>query len=153
MQIDKNILAEKNYTGSRLIAINDPTILKLKKELNAFQKQANPFLKKMEALTPAMDPIYTRIGEHQAQIKKLHEDLAPFKEKYDIELKRVELIDQKAQLVKNKMQPLVNRIVESQLSEFEKATQLIEKNSLIYVEVVDEIEEKVKAIRASKAKK
>ena len=43
--------------------------------------------------------------------------------------------------------------MEKELGEFETARQLIEKDDKLFVEICDEIEEKVKSIRAIKAKK
>jgi hypothetical protein len=39
------------------------------------------------------------------------------------------------------------------LGEFETARQVIEKEGKMYVEVIDELEEKIKTLRAAKAKK
>lgn len=153
MLIPKEMLAEKNYTGSRLIKVNDPTVLKLKKELTEFQKKANPTLKKMEEISKLLDPTYSKIAELNQQITKLKEEIKPTRELYDLEMAKVELIDQRAQLVKNKIQPLIEEAIKGQLGEFEKALQATEKNNLIFVEVVDELEEAVKRIRASKLKK
>ena len=153
MNIPKDLLAEKNYSGSRLIKINNPVILKLKKELTEFQKKANPTLKKMEEISKLLDPTYSKIAELNQQITKLKEEIQPTRELYDVEMAKVELIDQRAQLVKNKIQPLIEKEIEGQLGEFEKALQATEKNNLIFVEVVDELEETVKKMRASKLRK
>lgn len=153
MQIPKEFLEEKNYEGSRLIEINDPMVTKLHGELKKFQQEANPTLEKMEKLTPILDPFYARIGEIEKEKNKIKEEMQPTREEYDKYLEVVQKIDQRAQLVKNKITPMVNKIVEGQLGEFEKASQLIEKDDKIFVEVVDEIEEKIKSIRMAKAKK
>lgn len=152
MILDKELLSEKNYTGTRLIEVNDPTILALRDELTALQVEANPFLEKMEAITPDMDPIYTKIAEKQAEIKKLQEEVLPFRTLYNAELEQVEKIDQKASLIKEKIEPLVKMFVEGQLGEFETAKQLNEVDGKVVVEVADEIEEKIKQLRAAKAK-
>lgn len=152
MQINKEALAENKYTGTRLVKIIDPTIIKLQKELSKYQVKANPILKKMEKISPSMDPLYQKIGEHQKEIKLLQEKLAPFKELYDVELKKVELIDQKAQLVKNKIQPLAIKLVEKQLGEFEQANQIVAKGNELFIEITDKLEDFVKAHRANKFK-
>jgi chromosome segregation ATPase len=153
MKIPNEILSEKNYEGTRLIEITDTKVAELKAKLNALQAEANPTLEKMEAITPAMDLIFKKIGVLEEQKKTLHAELEPIRAPYDELLKEVEKIDQRAQLIKNKIQPLVNSIVAPMLGEFEKANQMIEKDGKLFVEVVDELEEKVKAIRAAKAKK
>lgn len=152
MQIAKEVLAEKNYEGSRLIELNDEKVTELQKEITALQIEANPFLAEMEKLTPILDPFYQEIGKHQKAIDDIKEEMAKPKEEYMEWLQKVEKIDQKANLVKNKLQPLVKAIIAPQLGEFETARTLTVKDGKLYVEVVDEIEEKVKAIRANKQK-
>lgn len=153
MQINKELLSEKNYEGTRLIEITDEKVISLHSELNKLQAEANPHLKIMEDITPKLDPLFAKLRELEEKKAKIKEEMTPIRAPYDVELQAVEKIDQKAQLIKNKIQPLVLSIVKDSLSEFETAKQLIEKDGKIYIEVVDEIEEKVKAIRASKAKK
>jgi uncharacterized phage infection (PIP) family protein YhgE len=152
MQIPSELLKESNYSGTRLIEIKDAQVTKLQKELTKLQLEANPFLEEMEKLTPILDPYYTKLRNLQEEIKKVQEEMAPTKETYDEWLEKVQKIDQKAQLIKNKIQPIVLDLVNPQLTEFEKANQMIEKDGQLFVEVADEIEEKVKAIRASKVK-
>lgn len=153
MQIPAEVLSEKNYTGSRLIEITDDKVIALKAELNALQQEANPFLTEMDEIAPKMDPIFQKIQELEAEKNKLREELAPIRAPYDELLKKVEAIDSKAQLIKAKIQPIVNKIVEDQLGEFEKALHLKDENGKLYVEVIDEIEEKIKTIRQDKLKK
>lgn len=153
MQISKEILAEKNYEGTRLIEITDEKVVELNLKLKELQKEANPHLEIMEKITPQLDPLYTKLRELEEQKSKVKLEMEPIKIPYDEQLKIVEKIDQRAQLIKNKMQPLINKLVEPMLGEFEKAIQLKEVDGKLFVEVVDEIEEKVKSIRATKAKK
>jgi len=153
MQINKDILAEKNYEGTRLIEITDEKVIQLHGELNKLQKEANPHLKIMEEITPKLDPLFTKLRELEEEKSKVKLEMTPIRAPYDEELKKVELIDQRAQLIKNKMQPMILKLVEGSLGEFETARQLIEKDGKMYVEVIDEIEEKIKTIRASKSKK
>lgn len=148
MKIPAEYLSEVNYEGTRLIEINDETISSLTEELNALQAEANPFLEKMEALTPQMDPLYSRIQEMEDEKKKIREELAPIRALYDIEAAEVEKIDAKATLIKNKMTPIVLDLVKDQLGEFEIALHTVTKDGKLYVEVRDEIEEKIKQIRA-----
>jgi chromosome segregation ATPase len=153
MQIPAEVLSEKNYTGSRLIEIIDPKVIELKAQLTELQKEANPFLTEMDKIAPEMDPIFQEIQELEIKKNELREKLAPIRAPYDELLKKVEAIDSKAQLVKAKIQPLVNKIVEDQLGEFEKALHLKEEDGKLYVEVIDEIEENIKSIRQAKIKK
>lgn len=152
MKIPADILSEKNYEGTRVIKIEDPTLSKLQVELNKFQQSINPFLAEMEKLTPKMDPVYAEINKHHTEIKKLQEEVAPVRAEYDALVEKITPFEQKAQVVKNKMLPIVNKLIKEQLGEFETATNMNEKDGVFTIEVRDEIEEKVKAIRASKAK-
>ena len=153
MQIPSEVLAEKNYAGTRLIEITDPKVMELRAEVAAFAPDAKPFLEKMEEYSKVLDPFYSQINEHSKEIKKLKDEMAPTKELFDAEVSQLEKIEQKAQLIKDKIQPMIMELIQDQLGEFEKALQLIDKDEKLYVEVVDEIEECVKKIRANKAKK
>jgi uncharacterized coiled-coil DUF342 family protein len=147
---DKTILSEKNYEGTRLLKIEDEKIISLHKELNALQKEANPFLEKMEALTPKLDETYTKIGVLQKEIDELKKSIQPTKDLYDVELKQVEAIDQRATLVKNKIQPLATELFKKDLKEFEVANQILVKDDVLYVEVTDKLEDFIKGFRANK---
>lgn len=153
MKIDPKILSEKNYEGSRFIEINDPKVSELMKEVSALQKEANPYLEVMDEYAKILDPFYQKIQEKQAEIGKIKEEMAETKAKYDEELSRVEAIDKKAQVIKNKLMPVILDLVKDQLSEFEVAFQTKEKDGKVFVEVQDKLEELIKSIRAQKAKK
>lgn len=153
MQIPADLLAEKNYSGTRLIKIIDPKVIELKAELKKLQEQEmNPVLDGTEPLLKILDPYFAKMTELQTQISKLKEDpeVINAKSLYDIELKRMEEIDIRGQLIKNKIEPILKNIVMGQLGEFERAKQIIEKDGEIYVEVADDLEEKIKSIRAKK---
>lgn len=151
MKIPQEYLAEKNYEGTRLVEVTDETVLKLKTKLKELQTEANPFLVKMEAITPILDPFYTKLRDLEEQKKKIQEEMSPVMEKYQAELQEVEKIDSKAKLIKDKIEPIVYKLAQPLLGEFEKATQLVEKGDKVYIEIIDELEEKVKAIRTTKA--
>lgn len=152
MQIPAEYLEEKNYAGTRLIEVTDESVLNLTADLKALQQEANPYLEKMEALTPEMDPIYSEISLLQNKINELQATVKPIREKYNAEMEYVEAIEQRAMVIKNKLTPIVLDLVKDELGEFEKALQTTERDGKLYVEVIDELEEKVKAIRASKSK-
>jgi chromosome segregation ATPase len=152
MNIPKDILSEKNYTGTRLIRVENTLVYKLKKELNELQKKANPTLAKMDIISKKLDPYYAQIGQLDEKIKLLKQEVAPHRELYDIEVKKVELIDQKAQLIKNKIQPIVDAEIQGKLEEFEKPLHVTDKKGVLYVEVQNELEETIKNIRARNAK-
>jgi len=152
MQLPKDLLSEANYEGSRFIEIKNETVSALLKEIGEYQKEANPTLEVMDKYAAILDPYYQKIQTLQAEINKIKEEMAEDKLKYDEELSKVEKIDQKAQLIKNKITPIVMKEVEGQLGEFEKATQTKEKDGKIYVEVVDTLEELIKSMRANKKK-
>jgi len=207
MHIPKEYLEEKNYTGSRLVEITDPEILKLKQAIKDIQeKEANPILNEAEPLLKVIDPANTKIGELINKIKEITtkirpltlefnevsknfpEDITEFppelqvikdkidplmnevkaleeqvkevkkskeneQKQYNEAIKKVEKLDARASLIKEKMQVLVNKFINPQLSEFEKALHLLEKDEKVFVEIIDEIEEKIKTIRQLKAKK
>ena len=153
MKIPAEYLKESNYDGTRLIEITDPKVTELHNELKKLQEEANPHLEIMEKITPQLDPLFTELRELEQKKEEVRQRMAPIREPYDVELAAVEKIDQKAQLIKNKMQPLILSLVQKELGEFEQARQLIEKDGKYFVEVIDELEEKVKTIRTAKAKK
>ena len=153
MKIDKAILSEKNYEGSRFIEVKNPKVIELMKEISALQKEANPFLDVMDKYAKVLDPFYQEIQKLQVKISKIKEDMAGDKAKYDEELAKVEKIDSKAQMFKNKLMPIILDEVKDQLGEFEVAFQTKEKDGKVFVEVQDKIEELVKSLRAQKAKK
>lgn len=153
MNIPKEYLEPKNYEGTRLIEINDKKVAQLKGELKKLQLEINPFLKEIEKdLTPKFDKHQEKIKPLQEQLNKLKEEIAPTQKIYEGLIAKIEPFEQKAQLIKNKLQPIILKFVEGQLGEFEKANQIIDKGDKLYVEIIDEIEEKVKAIRAIKEK-
>ena len=78
--------------------------------------------------------------------------MAEDKAKYDEELAKVEKIDAKAQMIKNKIMPMILAEVKDQLGEFEVALQTKQLDGKVFVEVQDKIEETVKTLRAQKAK-
>jgi arginyl-tRNA synthetase len=147
MQIPKDILSEKNYEGSRYIEVKNEKVAELMKEIKKFQEEANPYLTVMDKYAKVLDPYYVKIQGLQEQISKIKEEMAEDKLKYDEELDKVQKIDQKAQMIKNKLTPIVMKEIEGQLSEFEIAVQTKEKNGKIFVEVQDKLEELIKSIR------
>lgn len=154
MQIAPELLSEKNYTGTRLILLKDEQIYALHKELTEIQKSINPILDELaKDYYPLTDPIRAKITEMQTQIKSLRDEANLITERYKDQIKALEDAEQRAGLIKNKLQPLVLAEVEPQLSEFESAKHTKVKGEQIYVEVYDEIEERVKAIRQNKEKK
>lgn len=152
MKIDPKLLSEKNYEGTRFIEVKNPDVNKLIKEISEYQKEANPTLEVMDKLAKVLDPYYQKIQGLQAQIGKIKEEMAEDKMKYDEEMAKVEKIDAKAQMIKNKLMPIILAEVSGQLGEFEVALQTKEKDGKIYVEVQDKLEELVKSMRAQKAK-
>lgn len=153
MQIPKEILSEKNYEGSRFIEVNNVKITELMKELTAYQQEANPTLEVMDKYAKILDPFYQKIAVLQGEIKKIKDEMVEDKLKYDEEMSKVEKIDAKASIIKNKLMPIILDEVRDQLGEFEVAIQTKEKDGKVFVEVQDKLEETVKQLRAQKAKK
>lgn len=154
MQIDKELLSEKNYTGSRLFLIENEDVKTLHDELTALQKEINPTLDKLSTeYYPVVDPLYQEVQKLNTQIKEIKEKISQKTSEFEADIKSIEAIEQKANLVKDKLQPIILEAVKDELGEFEVARQTVVRDEKIYVEIFDEIEEKVKQIRASKAKK
>lgn len=153
MNISKEQLSAENYTGTRKIQIHSSMVTKYKKEIDKYQKQAEPFLIKVEKIAKVLDPFYARINEHTEEINKIKAEMAEPLEAYQKEIAEVELIDKKAQSVKNKLQPIVDDLIKGQLGEFEKPVNLVSEKGLHYVEVTDEIEDYIKSKRARTGKK
>lgn len=154
MQIEKELLAEDKYTGIRLIPIKTHTVYQMAKEVDKIQKQANPILDEMEKLSKEkLEPTQIKIRELKEEIKKLQDNPEYIQaiDEYEVLLKRVELKDNKATVIKNKMQPLVDAEIEGQLGEFEKPLKLIGKDGKYFVEVIDELEEWLKGKRKNNA--
>ncbi len=151
MLVPKDILSEKNYTGSRLIEITDEVVLGLKKELDLLQQEMNPLLDTIKPEWDSLDASFPRLQKAQEELKKVQDERAPILEKCrKYEEDTLKPVEQKAQLIKNKIQPIILELVKGELGEFEKAQQTMDKDGKVYVEIVDEIEEKVKQIRALK---
>lgn len=152
MQIPAEYLSEVNYEGTRLIKIEDETVTALTEELNKLQKEANPFLEQMEAITPELDPVYDEIRELELKKQELQKKVAPARARYDEIAKNVEEIDVRANAIKQKITPIILDLVKDELKEFEIPLHTTVKEGVMYVEVRDELEEKIKQLRAIKAK-
>lgn len=153
MKIPQEYLSEVNYEGTRLIKIEDENVKVLQEELNKYQQEANPFLDEMAKYTPEIDRVYMEVRELEAKKKELLDDLAPTKALYDEQLKQVEAIDEKASVIKNKIETIVLEEAAPQLGEFEIPLHTKVVDGQMFVEVRDELEEKIKQIRAMKLKK
>ena len=152
MKIPVELLAEKNYEGTRLLEVTDPKALELRAKIAELQPEATPFAEKVEEYSKILDPDYQKIGELQRKINEIREKTAPTRALLDAQVAELEKIEQRAQLLKDKLQPLINSLIKDQLGEFERADQLVERNGKLYVEITDELEEKIKLIRANKNK-
>lgn len=155
MQIAPEILSEKNYTGTRKIHISDEKVRKLKQELKDLQKAINPILDGLAGTFKKFDEANQKIAEHQKAIREVNDSVVEDKAFYDEEMKKIAPYEKKAVLIKDKLEPLVMKLIKDQLGEFEKPLHVSEDESTgdMYVEVVDQIEELVLKIRASKEKK
>lgn len=151
MQIDPELLSEKNYTGSRLVEVTDETIIELQKELSSLQVEINPILERLNEnyFAPA-DVLYKEIEKLNEQLKPLKEKLKTLFDENKVDTDFIDAQEQKAQLIKNKLQPLLLDLMKDEVGEFETAKHTVVKDDKIYVEIFDEIEERIKAIRLSK---
>ena len=151
MQIDKEILAEKNYTGSRLILIEDEKLSELQAVLDGYQQSINPILDRLDReLYTVTNPLYQEMQELQAKAKEIKEKIVAKQAEFKIEMETLESTERKAQAVKDKMQPIILNYVKDQLDEFEEAKHTVVKEGKIYVEVFDKLEELIKSIRSRK---
>ena len=155
MKIPADLLAEKNYDGARLLEITDKKVIELKKEIETYQPIAKPHLDKMAELGKQLDPHYTKIRELDAEKEKIKKEMQPTLDAFNAELKHMEEVQQKTDILKDKIRVIISKLLEKELGEFESAKELRpdEKTGKLYVEIIDEIEEKIKAIRMVKAKK
>lgn len=153
MQIDPTLLSEKNYTGTRLILIEDERIDELQKALTDEQLSINPVLDRLqEEYYSVIDPMYQEVQKLNERVKEIKANVAEKTKEFQPEIETIEATEQRAQLIKGKMQPIILKAVEGKLGEFETAKNTVVRDGKVYAEVYDEIEEKVKAIRASKSK-
>jgi chromosome segregation ATPase len=125
----------------RLIPIENKNLLTLKKKLDEYQKEANPFLDQLDVHTKELDPFFTQLRELEEKKNDLRKEMTPIKEKYDEVIAEIEKIEQKAQLVKDKMKPIVDTFVADKLEQFERPAEIIERNGEMLIKVIDEVEE------------
>lgn len=153
MNIPVELLKESNYTGTRLIEVDDPKLRELNEVIKGYQQEINPVLDKLTAeYYPVIDPMYQEVQRLQAQIKEIKEKIAEQTLKFKEDIEIIESTEQKAMAIKNKMQPIILKALEGQLGEFEIAKNTVTQDGKVFAEVYDELEEKIKAVRASKAK-
>lgn len=155
MNIPQELLAEKNYTGTRRITITNPKIKELKSELKKLQEQINPILDGMQDTFAKLDAAQKAIEDHKAEIKRIADESAADRKVYDDNMAKILPFEQQAQLIKDKLEPLVLKEVEGKLGEFEKALTIgeLEGGEELYVEVQDMLEDFVQRTRQAKANK
>lgn len=155
MNIPAELLAEKNYTGTRRIAITNPKIKELKAELKKLQEQINPILDGAQDTFAKLDAAQRAIDEHRNEIKRINEEAMADKKIYDETMAKIQPYEQQALLIKDKLEPLVLKEVESELAEFEKALTIgeTEGGEELYVEVQDMLEDFIQKTRQAKEKK
>lgn len=151
MQIPSEYLEVKNYDGSRLIEIEDETVSKLHAEKVAIlEAEKKPILDEMEKLEPSLDAFYKKLQPLEKERDELKKEMKPLSDQYTEHVAKIEIVQQKVDLIDSKINTIVNDMVKPQLGEFETAMTMHVKEGKFSVEVVDEIEEKVKAIRQLK---
>lgn len=151
MQIPKELLSEKNYEGTRLIEITDENILRLFQERSEILKSGEPIMKQMDELSKPLDAFYEKLRPIEEERKKIKEEMQPAVDAYQAVVDRMDTeIYQKTRLIDQKLNPMVDELVKDQLSEFEKAKTLTVRDGKYFVEVEDQLEEKIKLIRATK---
>lgn len=155
MNIPQEFLSEKNYTGTRRITITNPKIKELKSELKKLQEEINPILDGMQDTFVRLDAAQKAIEDHKAEIKRIADESAADRKVYDDNMAKILPFEQQAQLIKDKLEPLVLKEVEGKLGEFEKALTIgeLEGGEELYVEVQDMLEDFVQRTRQAKANK
>ena len=154
MRIPKEYLEEKNYEGSRLVEVKDTTVLKLRNDIKELASQMKPYLDKMDALK--IDPYNTERVRLKKELTDLEEKWKGPLEQYHEEYSEVRKLEDKITLLKNKISPRVNKILDEakEVGEFERADKVVDKDDgKLYVEIIDEIEEKIKSVRTAKQTK
>jgi uncharacterized coiled-coil DUF342 family protein len=151
MQIPKEYLEEKNYEGTRLITIESEDIKRLQDERTEYlEVNQKPLLEQMDELTPELDEFYAKIGPIEKERQELKEKFKPVYDKYHALLAELEKSREGLDAINAKINTISYDLVKDQLSEFEKTMTLHFRNDKFEVEVCDELEEKIKLIRASK---
>lgn len=152
MQLDPTLLSEKNYTGTRLILIEDEKLGELWKKKTEIQTSINPTLDKLKSeLWDVLDEDYKELSVLNEKSAAIKEKIKDMQAKYAAELEKVQSAEQKARAIEDKIRPIVLKAIEGKLGEFETAKNTIVRDGKVYAEVYDEIEERVKAIRVQKA--
>lgn len=154
MKIPSELLKESNYDGTRLIEMKDKKVYELQAKLTPLQKEINPIIEKhSKSYYPFVDKYRAERPLLVAQLKAMDEEMQKQTDLIADDVKLIESHEQKATNIKNKIQVLIQKELEGQLSEFEVAKHTVVKDDKIFVEVFDEIEEKIKALRAGKVNK
>jgi len=153
MQIPKEILSEKNYTGSRLIEIKDEKVISLLAEIKKCGEEAKPYVDEMERLTPALEAIYSELKPIEDKRKELKDKLTEELKPFQVQQEQADLINQKADAIKEKLYPIAREVIKNELGEFEMGGQFIEKDGKVFIEIKDQLEEKIKEIRQFNLKK
>lgn len=105
----------------------------------------------MKILEEKMNPIIDRIRGREVEISQIREEMKPSKDAWDSEHEKVQAIDRRAAVIKEKMIPFIHAHLDGKLGEFEEAKHLIEKDNKVYAEVFDLIEEFIKTHRTKHA--
>jgi chromosome segregation ATPase len=130
-----------------------PLTIEFNEASKNFPEDITEFPPELQAIKDKIDPLLSEVKELESQVKEVKKGKENEQNLYNEAIKKVEKLDARASLIKEKMQVLVNKLIVPQLGEFEKALHLIEKDGKVFVEIIDEIEEKVKAIRSLASKK
>lgn len=151
MQIPKDILSEKNYEGSRLISIDNQIVKELHAEkVKIMETEKKPILDEMTKLEGPLEVFYEQLRPLEIKREELKKEMKPLSDEYSAKVAEVEIVQQKIDLIDQKIATIVNDEVKPQLGEFEQARDLHTKDGKFDVEVVDLIEEKIKEVRANK---
>ena len=132
MQLDPKLLTPENYTNPRYVPLENEEIAKLYEKLMSIQDAVSPDLERYEEL------------EKQAAGTK--EEMKELVEKMNVQ-------NQKASKVKEKLVPLVEDAVMKELTELEEFVGIEKRDDgKYYAKINDRIEEWVKAVREQQKK-
>lgn len=143
MQIDQELLKEENYTNPRLIEIKNDEVVKLYETVREHQEKVNPFLTRFEEIEAKKAELRAPFEAYEKETKEELEDM----------MEKMQVEDQLASKVKEKLVPLIEDEIIPQLGELDEFVGLDKVDGKLYAKINDRIEEWVKAVREVKPKK
>lgn len=153
MRIDKEILSEKNYEGTRMIYLEDEKIVDLKKQLNAIQEiELNPILDTLQDEFKAMDDAQAKIQVIRDEIKELLEEVKPQRDELTTLTKDYTAeteVSPEVEALSNVIKECINKVEEKD-AQIKEITKSVEKERKTYEEkrvLMDEMDQRASLIK------